>query len=466
MRFIVAFYLAALTIWILVRIVRLSLRGRVELFSVHTIFLVGFIIFQLTSSVMALTIGMYGDLGPTDLVVTPIVFSMFATVFLFIFEWAYLKNWNSLERLWRPGADWDGDASGWMLLAVLMIFVGFVMKIIIAFIPLVGILSSQAAAGVLAAAAGCAAWGWSRNFRSPGLAFFAIAIFVAASAIMLHRSFGRRPVLGVLLGFGWALYYGYWRAFPKKIMIRRLLVAGLIGSLLLTVYSATRKAQHQFERRGILDAVLALGDVSFEDLTSGYVSLLAGQQAGPLSMWAVESYGSVYPYDPFHQIKFLATMPIPRELWPGKPTSLGKEMVYHGYIRQKGGGNVYSVGPGIIGHAAHDFPWVTIPLYALALGWVLRFIDERTVSALHRPFVIIPCGAALGQVLALCRGETAVFAWEIGMAIIGAWIAMRVGGRLLSSVGYMWETDPVPPHDPFLEDEYDDQADEWEASTV
>jgi hypothetical protein len=30
----------------------------------------------------------------------------------------------------------------------------------------------------------------------------------------------------------------------------------------------------------------------------------------------------------------------------------------------------------------------------------------------------------------------------------------------------MWETDPVPPHDPFLEDEYDDQAGEWEASTV
>lgn len=465
MRFIVAFYLAALTIWVIVRIVRLALQGRVELCSVHTVFLVGFIIFQLTSSVMALTLNMYGDLGPSDLVITPIIFSVVATIFLIIFEWAYLKNWKSLDRLWRPGADWDGDASGWMALAVVMIGIGFVMKIVLVYVPLFGILSSQAAAGVLAAAAGCAAWGWSRDFRSPGLAMFALLIFMAASAIMLHRSFGRRPVLGVVLGFGWVLYYGYWRALPTKLMMQRLLIAGLVGSLLLTAYSATRKAQHQYERRGILDAVVALKDVTLEDLTSGYVSLLAGQQAGPLSMWALESYGSAYPHDYFHQIKFLVSMPIPRYMWPSKPNSLGREMVYHGYIRQKGSGNVYSVGPGIIGHTAYDFPWLAVPVYAFALGWVLRFIDERVVSGLHRPFVIIPCGAALGQVLALCRGEAAVFFWEIGMAIIGAWIAMRIGGRIVSSLGYMWETDAVPPYDPFDVEEYDEEG-ELEASTT
>ena len=103
-------------------------------------------------------------------------------------------------------------------------------------IPLVGIISSQMAGGVLAIAAGCAGWAWAKDFRNPGLAAIAISIVIAASMIMMYRSFGRRPMVGVVLGFSWAIYYAYWRGFPKPLMLRRLFIAGIIASLVLTLY--------------------------------------------------------------------------------------------------------------------------------------------------------------------------------------------------------------------------------------
>jgi hypothetical protein len=464
MRYIIALYFATLVIWICIRVFRLAQQERVELFSTHTMFLAGFIIFQLTSSILGLGFDLFGDLQPANFRKTPLIFAAMVTIFLILFEWGYKRDWSILARLRRSGADWDGNASGWILLALVMTFFGFLLKVVFVMIPLVGIITSQAATGVLAAAAGCAAWGWSKNFRSAGLASMALVILMTASLIMLYQSFGRRAALGIILGFGWAIYYAYWRVLPKGVMIRWLAIAGIIASLVLTLYTATRTARDAFENRSMGDALRAISEVRLEDMTAGYVAILTGQNSGPLSMWAIETYGRGYPYDFLHQIKFLVTIPIPREFWPGKPQPLAKEMVYHGHVRNKGGGNVYNVGPGIIGHTAHDFPWIALPLYAIGLGWMLRMIDERTVWSFHRPFILIPCGAALGQTLALARGETALFVWEIGVAIVSAYIAMRIGGRVVTFLGLMWMTDELPPQDPTMTAE--DWGDQYYEGTV
>lgn len=436
----------------------MSQQRQAELFSIHTVFLAGFIVFQLTASILGLGFNLFGDIQPTNFRKTPLLFAGMATIFLIIFEWSYKRDWSILARLRRSGADWDGNASGWILLALVMTFFGFLLKVVFAMIPLVGIITSQAATGVLAAAAGCAAWGWSKNFRSAGLASMALALLVAASIVILYQSFGRRAALGVILGFGWAIYYAYWRMLPKDVMLRWLAIAGIIASLVLTLYTATRNARDKFEGRSIGEALRAISEVRLEDMTAGYVAILTGQNSGPISMWAIETYGRGYPYDFLHQVKYLVTIPIPREFWPGKPYSLAKEIVYQGYVRRKGSGDVYNVGPGVIGHAAHDFPWVALPLYAIGLGWMVRMVDERTIWSFHRPFILIPCGAALGQTLALARGETALFVWESGVAIFSAYIAMRIGGRVVTFLDQMWPTDELPPQDPTMTvEDWDDQ---------
>ncbi|MBT5381610.1 MAG: hypothetical protein HOL13_02070, partial [Phycisphaerae bacterium] len=108
MRFLIAFYCACLTIWICYRIVRLSLQGRVELLSLHSMFLAGFIIFQLTSSVLGLGFSLYGDIEPSNLTTIPLLFAAYVTIFLIIFEWSYRREWGLLRRMRLSGADWDG----------------------------------------------------------------------------------------------------------------------------------------------------------------------------------------------------------------------------------------------------------------------------------------------------------------------------------------------------------------------
>ena len=157
MRYIVAVYCTALIIWICIRIFRMSQQRQAELFSIHTVFLAGFIVFQLTASILGLGFNLFGDIQPTNFRKTPLLFAGMATIFLIIFEWSYKRDWSILARLRRSGADWDGNASGWILLALVMTFFGFLLKVVFAMIPLVGIITSQAATGVLAAAAGCAA---------------------------------------------------------------------------------------------------------------------------------------------------------------------------------------------------------------------------------------------------------------------------------------------------------------------
>ncbi len=453
MRFIVAFYLVCLICWIVARILRLAMRGEVELLSIHTVFLGGFTIFQLTSSILGLGFSMYGNLEPGDKVITPIIFAFMATVFLILFEWSYKREWGLLRRARTPGrGDWDGGAGGWIFLSLILLGIGAFLKYILMWVPLIGILASQAAAGVLAASAASAAWAWSRNFRNPILMGIAGGILLAAIAVVSYQSFGRRGVVGIPLAFAWGLYYGYWRGFPMSLLIRRVVIAGLIGLVILSVYTATRREGGNYERQSLVDRLTTISEMRAEDFTKAFTAVLTGQNSGPLSMWAIETYGSRQPYNFMHQVKFFVAVPVPRNLWPGKPYPLAKSMVHDGAIRRKGSGDVFNVGPGIIGHIAHDFPFIALPLYAIGIGLLVRFLDERVRWALHRPFVMIPVGCALGQTIAFSRGEAALFLWNGMMAVLGAWFAMRLSGRLASMFGAMSYTEPTEPWDPLYWD--------------
>ncbi len=458
MRFIVSIYLACLIIWIGVRVIQLAVKRRAELLSVHTVFLGGFIIFQLTSSILGLAFNIYGNLEPDDKTVTPMIFAFMATLFLILFEWSYARDWGVLRYVRGIGkGDWDGAAGGWFALSLVLLGLGALMKTVLMWIPLFGILSSQAGAGVLTASAATAAWAWSRDFRNPIYIGLAFAILLLALTAVSYQSFGRRGTIGVPLGFGWAIYYAYWRRFPLHTLIRKVTIFGFIGLFFLTVYTATRRGGGAYENQSLGDRLTRITELNLEDITGGMTSVLTGQNAGPLSMWAIETYGSAYPYVFMHQVKFLFAMPIPRALWANKPYPLAKDMVHDGAIRRKGSGDVFNVGPGIIGHVAHDFPWLALPFYAIVMGLIVRALDERTMTALHRPFIVIPCGCALGQTIAFSRGEAALFLWNGLMAFVGALYGMRISGFIAMFFGAMYQTDPEEAWDPlFPDDDWDD----------
>ncbi len=460
MRYLIAIYLAALAIVIITKVVSHAKQGKVELFSIRNLFLAGFCVFQLSSAVLGLAFSIFGDTRPENFQTTPLIYAFMVSIFLWLFFWAYNRQWRALNKLRQSGSGWDGPGSGWILLSIVMLAFGAILKIGLVTIPLVNIVASQMGGGVIAAAAGCAAWGWSKNFRNPTFAALAVAVLLAASSLILYRAFGRRPVLGVLMAFGWALYWGLWRALPVGMLLRRLSIWGGVAMFALIAYTASRSSASQFEKKGIAELLKAVLQVRGEDLQVGIAAVFSGQNAGPLSMWCIETYGTAYPYEPLHQVEYLFTIPIPRAWFPSKPEPLGKQIVDHGFIRLKGPGNRYNVGPGIIGHAAHDVPYIALPLYALALGFLVRCLDEKVQWSLHLPVAVIPIGCALGQVMALPRGETALFVFEGTLAIAGAWIFIRLGGRMVAMFGGLVQTPPEDPFDPLLpsEEVWDDHA--------
>jgi len=459
MRYLIAAYLTAVAFVIIAKMITHAKSGRVELFSIRNMFLAGFFVFQLSSAVLYLGFFIYGDIQPDNYQTTPLIYAFMVTVFLWLFFWAHNREWSVLRRLRVPGSGWDGGPMAWIMLGFVLLAIGIGLKVGLISIPLINIIASQMGSGVIAAAAGCAAWGWSKNFRNPSLATLAIIVLGIASFLILYRAFGRRPVLGVLLAFGWALYWGLWRALPPGMLLRRLFVWGGAAIFALVAYTASRSAASQFEKKGAGELLRAVFEVRGEDFKTGIAAVFSGQNAGPLSMWAIETYGTAYPYHFLHQVEYLVSIPIPRAIYPSKPEPLGKLLVDHGYIRLKGSGNVYNVGPGIIGHAAHDMPWVALPLYAIAIGIGLRCLDEKIRWSVHLPVVIIPLGAGLGQILALARGESALFMFEAVMAMAGAWIFIRLGGRILAMFGGMVQTPPEEPWDPLFPDTAEDA---WE----
>jgi hypothetical protein len=84
-----------------------------------------------------------------------------------------------------------------------------------------------------------------------------------------------------------------------------------------------------------------------------------------------------------------------------------------------------------VGHIANDNPWIALPLYAFLLGIAMRFIDQRVRNYVEDPFIVVPLGAGLAQILALPRGELGLFAFQLTASIIGGWLVLRVVGPLV-----------------------------------
>ena len=190
-------------------------------------------------------------------------------------------------------------------------------------------------------------------------------------------------------------------------------------------------------------------------LKRAVADLFAGQHTAANSIWLIETYPEAYEYDTLHTVVYFLTMPVPRVLWENKPNALGRTMVQQGFITQVG--RNFSMGPGIIGHCATDNPWIALPLYALSLGLLLRLIDERVKRNVTSPFIVLPAGAALAQVLGLGRGETGLFLFNAATAMIGSWAVLAVSGKLLASAGWLHQYLPEPEACDQWSEEYADE---------
>ena len=114
------------------------------------------------------------------------------------------------------------------------------------------------------------------------------------------------------------------------------------------------------------------------------------------------------------------------------------------------------MGPGIIGHSIADGGWPVLFLYAILFGIFLRFFDEIVSLNPHSVFMIIPIGAALGQVIGLARGETSTFAMAYVMSVGGSMLLMIIIAKFLEHLGLgRPQMEPAGAEDPA---DWDDRA--------
>lgn len=184
--------------------------------------------------------------------------------------------------------------------------------------------------------------------------------------------------------------------------------------------------------------VAALKDASVGE---GVLDLLTGQRAGLNSMWLIESRPQQMKYDTLHSLRLMIFFPIPRTFWQQKPDALAITMPKTElYVSGKPAG--WNIGPGIIGHIQNDNPFIALWLYPLLIAGVLRFFDRATQWFSSNPFVVIPIGAAIGQVIAMPRGELGSFFFAAIVNITLSYIIMKVISTTLKLFGFI----RVVPH--------------------
>jgi hypothetical protein len=164
-------------------------------------------------------------------------------------------------------------------------------------------------------------------------------------------------------------------------------------------------------------------------------------------MWAIENHPEPVPYDTLASLVYFVVHPIPRMLWEDKPVGLGSLMVKQATVSGKG--EEYSLGPGLVAHIVNDNPWISLPLYAILLGAGLRILDDLLKRFPNQPYVVLPLGIELGEIIGLPRGELGLFLFRAVSGMACAYFGTILVAKLLRTLGFSSYTpessDPQAP---------------------
>lgn len=406
-------------------------RGTVGLFSMRNFFMLGFLMFQTVSATFSLFTDDYGgDVWVSDPVGPGFIFCLMCTIFLALFHWAYMGGWYVKRIAGRLNPTFPvPTTSSLLLVSGILVIISVLFRFVFVYIPVIGVLTSVLATGVMPAAAAVIVWAWMPQLFNPIVTTISAPLLLFVMFTSVYQNFGRRDLVSVLAACIWAAYHGYWKYKGTSFMIKRLAVLGTAGVILVAAYTGAREKTST--ETTATELVSKIGDT---DLWYGIFSMASGQAAGGISMYLIETRPNVFPYQTFHSAIFYVTNPIPRLVWAGKPEALGFTMVKQAGIKRKA--EEFNLGPGLMGHIWNDNPFLAMIPYALFLGLMLRAIDQISREHGFNPFLVIPCGVVIGEIIALPRGELGLFLMRTTLGTFAAFAGMVVASRMLRGFGW------------------------------
>ena len=450
-------------ILILVLMLRDAFQGKTYLVSIRNVFLLGFIIFQVTSPIYPLRTGLNDQFDLINPTRSGAEVFFLGALFFGVFYLAYprlplVKKFVNL----LPIAHFEPNVSLNLAIAVTLSLIAVVLHFGVN-VPYVGVLAIYLAVSYSAIACGLVGWVWAPRLFNPVYALIAGGVVLVNGLNVITGSFGRRELVAVLGCFLWGMFYSWWRHYdPKKAVVYIALIGAIPVTLLALYTSARSSSDHDRSAMEHVQAIVQDGSVS-----TGFMLLLSGQNSAGVSMWCVENFPEVYPTRPLHTMRYAIMFPIPRAIWPNKPMPLSKELPYMAQMTKVHRDRL-SIGPGIIGHAAAEGGLYALIIYAIILAYICRILDDLQLRCIENPLIVLSMGSALGQVLGIARGESGVFIFVLLFSVVLAYTSLVFVSKFLVLMGF------GPRHDETHENEYAqydsayyaDQDSEYEESTT
>ena len=409
-------YMLGLILFLCWYCIRQYRRGQAELISLRNFFILGFIMWQLISPILL----MISRTPPEGVNIenynaTCLEFVIYATIFLIIFLFVYEKGLGAKKiaaSIPMPKA--IPNDVGLVSLSVVCTILALILKFGI-FLPAFSDLFTRFSESLCAIAIGLVIIPLFKHKLNPAIMIVAACVLLADVAITLSWSVSRRPLVGIFLAMIWALYYFIWRGRSiTRIMVTAFVLS--IGPILfLAAFSTIRFVGGLTADRTLSHHVTNLKDA---DIKAGLLDLVSGANIASCSFWLIETHPEELEYRHLNTLEYFVVYPIPRALWEGKPTVMALDFAGLAGMRGVPIGN-FSVGPGVIGHAACEGGLYALFIYGVWLGFMTRCFDEVVRLNILSPVAVLIVGAGLGHWLAVPRGETGSFAAIYMFTFIG-----------------------------------------------
>ncbi|QDV44200.1 hypothetical protein Enr13x_40620 [Stieleria neptunia] len=276
-----------------------------------------------------------------------------------------------------------------------------------------------ASSGIGATATGMAGYAWFRDRQNVFLMWVFLAV-LAASCVPHLTEYGRRGLLSLALIVAWVGHLQFMANvnLPKLAMTVVLLTSPMI--ILLAAFSEARVRHPRTVSQSIEYMMEA-------DIGHGLQRLANFQGSATISLWCMENYPKRFAYRHLYSARATVHYFVPRAYWRDKPEGLGIQIPGQARLRNVGGLNV---GAGLIGHAMCEGGAYALVIYAILIGYGLKWMDGYIDSRRHLIYTL-PMLSGLGQLFAIPRGEVNFFIDTMVIGIVCSIVCMKIMHRLV-----------------------------------
>lgn len=273
---------------------------------------------------------------------------------------------------------------------------------------------------------------WYRNKKNVTILAGFLAIFAYSLLFAMVVFAGRRLLLSVAISPVIAMYWLGWRYRSPKLNLIYLGAAAFLALAVMAFYSTFRHSslvsltQERTFSSILRDMKASNVQKATEQVTKDWMHYLS-QYTTHFSLLTIHLVDNGdAPTEPLNTLKFLATYPVPRLLFPGKPSAFGIRIVTD-VLRLPYATNW---GVGIVGHGYQEGGIAVIMLYGLLIVIVIRILDDSLVRQPNNVILISILCASSAHFVSWTRGDTFNMNAEIMESFAFAW-AISLMGRFM-----------------------------------